>query len=125
MRCWIYPGQHGPLDAEHGIMNSCNVFFADMGHRLSMDENGTYSPELGIEKIRKYAAMFGLDETSGIEISEKSPQMTTEKPEASSIGQANHSYSNVQLVENEKQCSKFGSYMISLYYSDRNEREGI
>ena len=72
MRCWIYPGQHGPLDAEHGIMNSCNVFFADMGHRLSMDENGTYSPELGIEKIRKYAAMFGLDETSGIEISEKS-----------------------------------------------------
>ena len=98
MRCWIYPGQHGPLDAEHGIMNSCNVFFADMGHRLSMDENGTYSPELGIEKIRKYAAMFGLDETSGIEISEKSPQMTTEKPEASSIGQANHSYSNVQLA---------------------------
>ena len=98
VRCWIYPGQHGPLDAEHGIMNSCNVFFADMGHRLSMDENGTYSPELGIEKIRKYAAMFGLDETSGIEISEKSPQMTTEKPEASSIGQANHSYSNVQLA---------------------------
>ena len=42
--------------------------------------------------------MFGLDETSGIEISEKSPQMTTEKPEASSIGQANHSYSNVQLA---------------------------
>lgn len=98
MRCWIYPGQHGPLDVEHGIMNSCNVFFAEMGHRLSTDENGNYSPELGIEKIRKYASMFGLDETTGIEISEKSPQMTTEKPEASSIGQGNNAYSNVQLA---------------------------
>jgi len=98
LRCWIYPGSHGPLDAEHGIMNSCNVFFAEMGHRLSTDENGVYSPELGIEKIRKYASMFGLDETSGIEISEKTPQMTTEKPEASSIGQGNNAYSNVQLA---------------------------
>ena len=68
-----------------------------MGHRLSMDENGNYSPELGIEKIRKYASLFGLDETSGIEIAEREPQMTTEKPEASSIGQGKNSYSNVQL----------------------------
>lgn len=34
-------------------------------------------------------------------------------------------YSNVQLGENEKLHSKFGSYMVSLYYSDRKEREGI
>lgn len=98
MRCWIYPGSHGPLDVEHGIMNSCNVFFAEMGHRLSTDENGNYLPDLGIEKIQKYASMFGLDEESGIEISEKAPQMTTEKPEASSIGQGKNSYSNVQLA---------------------------
>ena len=98
MRCWIYPGSHGPLDVEHGIMNSCNVFFAEMGHRLSTDENGNYTPELGIEKIQKYASMFGLNEASGIEISEKDPQMTTEKPEASSIGQGKNSYSNVQLA---------------------------
>ena len=42
--------------------------------------------------------MFGLNEASGIEISEKDPQMTTEKPEASSIGQGKNSYSNVQLA---------------------------
>jgi len=98
MRCWIYPGSHGPLDVEHGIMNSCNVFFAEAGHRLSTDENGNYLPDLGIEKIQKYASMFGLNEESGIEISEKAPQMTTEKPEASSIGQGKNSYSNVQLA---------------------------
>lgn len=97
LKCWIYPSMHGPLDIEHGIMNSCNVFFAEIGHRLSMDENGNYDPERGIEMIRKYASMFGLDEVSGIEISEKTPQMTTEKPEASSIGQGTNSYSSVQL----------------------------
>ncbi len=97
LRCWIYPGQHGPLDVVHGIQNSCNVFFSEMGHRLSMDETGNDSPEFGIEKIRKYASMFGLDETSGIEIAEREPQMTTEKPEASSIGQGKNSYSNIQL----------------------------
>lgn len=98
LRCWIYPGMHGPLDVEHGIMNSCNVFFAEMGHRFSMAEDGSYSPAKGIETIQKYAVMFGLDETTGIEISEKAPQMTTEKPEASSIGQGKNSYSNVQLA---------------------------
>lgn len=98
LKCWIYPSMHGPLDVEHGIMNSCNVFFSEMGHRFSIASDGSYSPDQGIETIRKYAAMFGLDETSGIEISEKAPQMTTEKPEASSIGQGKNSYSNVQLA---------------------------
>lgn len=98
LRCWIYPGRHGELNVAEGIQNSCNVFFAEMAHRMSTDENGNYSSELGIEKIRKYAAMFGLDEPSGIEISERSPQMTTEKPEASAIGQSNNAYSNVQLA---------------------------
>lgn len=97
LKCWIYPGMHGPLDVEHGIMNSCNVFFSEMGHRFSLEADGSYNPEKGIEVIRKYATMFGLDETTGIEISEKAPQITTEKPEASSIGQGKNSYSNVQL----------------------------
>ena len=68
-----------------------------------MDENGNYSPELGIEKIRKYASMFGLDETSGIEIAEREPQMTTEKPEASSIGQGKNSYSNIRFPDISRQ----------------------
>ena len=41
--------------------------------------------------------MFGLDETTGIEIAENSPQMTTENPESSAIGQGTNAYSNVQL----------------------------
>lgn len=115
LKCWVYPGMHGPLDAEHGIMNSCNVFFSEMGHRFSIAEDGSYDPEKGIETIRKYAAMFGLDETSGIEISEKAPQMTTEKPEASSIGQGKNSYSNVQLARYVTALANRGTvYNLSL-----------
>ncbi len=115
LKCWVYPGMHGPLDAEHGIMNSCNVFFSEMGHRFSMTADGSYDPEKGIETIRKYAAMFGLDETSGIEISEKAPQMTTEKPEASSIGQGKNSYSNVQLARYVTAMANKGTvYNLSL-----------
>lgn len=98
IKCWIYPGSHGALNIVEGIENSCNAFFAEMGHRFSLDENNNYVPERGIEVIQKYATMFGLNETSGIEISEKSPQMTTDRPEASSIGQGTNSYSNVQLA---------------------------
>ena len=115
LKCWVYPGMHGPLDVEHGIMNSCNVFFAEMGHRFSIASDGSYDPEAGIEVIRKYAAMFGLDETSGIEISEKTPQMTTEKPEASAIGQGKNSYSNVQLARYVTAMANKGNvYNLSL-----------
>ena len=36
-------------------------------------ENGEYSSDLGVKKIKKYAEEFGLGETTGIEIPESSP----------------------------------------------------
>lgn len=97
MRCWIYPGSHGPLNIIGGIRNSCNFFFGEVGHRLSTDANGNYDTELGMQRIRKYAAMFGLDHKSGVEITETDPLMSDQSPEQSAIGQGTHSYTNVQL----------------------------
>lgn len=99
INCWIYPGgHHGPLDMIGGIQNSCNYFFAELAHRLSTDkETVVYSTDMGIETIRRYAAMFGLDRPSGIEIDENPPEMTTEDPERSAMGQGTNSYANVQL----------------------------
>jgi penicillin-binding protein 2 len=97
IKCWIYPGQHGPLNIVGGIGNSCNYFFADLGHRLSMDANGVYSPDLGLDVLRKYASMFGLDHKSGVEIAELDPQISKEAPERSAMGQGSHAYTNVQL----------------------------
>ncbi|MCB7319066.1 penicillin-binding transpeptidase domain-containing protein [Lacrimispora sp. 210928-DFI.3.58] len=97
IRCWIFPGRHNAQTVEEGIQNSCNYFFSELAHRLSTKEDGTYSPEQGLETIRRYASMFGLDHTSGVEISENAPQLSTEDPERSAMGQGTHSFNNVQL----------------------------
>ncbi len=97
IKCWIYWGKHGPLNLVGGIQNSCNCYFAEVAHRLSTDENGVYSTERGLETLRKYASMFGLDRPSGIEISELDPEMSTEDPERSAMGQGTNRYSNIQL----------------------------
>ena len=62
-----------------------------------MTADGTYSPEKGLSTIRKYASMFGLDHTSGVELPETEPHLTTEDPERSAMGQGTNSYNNVQL----------------------------
>lgn len=98
IKCWIHPGHHGELNMLGALQNSCNFFFADAAHQFSTDENGVYSTERGVNVIRKYATMFGLDHTSGIEISENAPSLTTEAPERSAMGQGNNSYTNVQLA---------------------------
>ena len=115
IRCWIYPGHHGKLTLVEGIQNSCNSFFSEMAHRLSTDEAGVYSTERGLETIREYATMFGLDHTSGIEISENSPKLSTEDPERSAMGQGTHSYTNVQMARYVTALANRGNvYEISL-----------
>ncbi len=98
IKCWKYPGFHGPLNVVGGIENSCNYFFSEVAHRLSMDSDGTYKPEKGLETLKEYATMFGLDRTSGIEISEAAPSISDTDPERSSMGQGTHQFASVQLA---------------------------
>ena len=97
-RCWVYPGGHGNLNVSGAIRNSCNVFFYDVGYRLGLDENGDYSSAQGVERLSRYAAMYGLDAPSGVEIEESSPQITTEDAIRSAIGQANNNFTTVALA---------------------------
>lgn len=59
--CWIYNqsggGTHGYVNVSEAIRDSCNVFFFDVGRRLT------------IEKINSYAKKFGFGQNSGIELS--------------------------------------------------------
>lgn len=97
IKCWIYSGHHGPLNMIGGIENSCNYLFADLGHRLSTDSAGVYSPDLGVDVLRTYATKFGLDHKSGVEIAELDPQISKDAPERSAMGQGSHAFTNVQL----------------------------
>ena len=68
-----------------------------MGYRLGQDENGNYDSSVGLEKLKKYASMFGLDQTSGVEIPESDPQISDTDAVRSAIGQGTNNYTVSQL----------------------------
>lgn len=54
-RCWK-KGGHGSMDARSAIKNSCDVYFYTLGQKM------------GIERIARYARIFGLERLTGIDI---------------------------------------------------------
>lgn len=113
-KCWYYPNAHGGLNVEQGIEHSCNCFFYEVGYRLSLKDSGIdkigsdnaegsattkyYSSTTGTDKLRKYAEMFGLGETSGMEIPEAEPEISDEASVPSAIGQGTNNYTTSQLA---------------------------
>ena len=113
--CWIYPGAHGSLSVVGALRESCNDFFYETGYRLGTDENGTYDSDLGIETLAKYARMFGLGETSGIEIMEAEPEISEEYAVQSAIGQGTNNYTVSQLCRYVSAVANRGTvYDLSL-----------
>ncbi|MBE5835697.1 MAG: penicillin-binding protein [Butyrivibrio sp.] len=96
-KCWIYPSAHGALNVSGGIRNSCNYFFYEVGYRLGLVDD-TYDSDTGLEKLKTYADLYGLTETSGIEIAESEPQVSTMDAVRSAIGQGTNSYTTVGLA---------------------------
>lgn len=113
-RCWAYPNAHGSLNVSEAIEHSCNSFFYEVGYRMSLRDSGLnqiasdnaegdatsayYSSTLGTDTLKKYAAMFGLTDTSGIEIPEAEPQVSDEASVPSAIGQGTNNYTTSQLA---------------------------
>lgn len=96
--CWIYPnGGHGSLSVVQAIQHSCNIFFYQVGYDLSLNAEGDYDSDLGTDKLAKYAEMFGLGDTSGLEIPEAEPHISDEYSIQSAIGQGNNNYTVSQL----------------------------
>ncbi len=96
-RCWSYPNGHGSLNVIQAIEHSCNVFFYQVGYDLSLDEDGDYDSDIGTDKLAKYAKMFGLGQTSGVEIPEAEPEISDEYSVQSAIGQGTNNYTVSQL----------------------------
>lgn len=94
--CWNKSG-HGSLNVIGGIEHSCNVFFYELGYHLGALD-GTYSDDDGLEKLAYYADMYGLSDTSGVEIEEYSPIVSDTDAVRSAIGQGSNSYTTVGLA---------------------------
>ena len=58
----------------------------------------SYNSERGTDMLAKYADMYGLSETSGLEVEETDPKLSTEDAVRSSIGQGNNNYTTTQLA---------------------------
>lgn len=100
-RCWIYRlqnGQHGDLDVVHGLAQSCNCFFYELGYRFSQNAAGAYSPSTGISVLNDYAKKFGFGTLSGVETEENVSILTTELPVTSAIGQGTNAFTTISLA---------------------------
>ena len=67
-QCWIYRsglGNHGLINVTRAIEVSCNYFFYEVGYQL------------GIDRLDQYAAMFGLGQKTGVELSESAGVMAS------------------------------------------------
>lgn len=113
-KCHVYPSAHGSLDVVGGIANSCNCFFYEVGYQLGL--TGTsYDSDLGIEKLYKYADMFGLSEKTGIEIEEATPEVSDDYSVMSAIGQGTNNYTTVGLARYVTTIANQGTcYNLSL-----------
>ena len=102
--CWIYRqnlGIHGNQNVTQAIMNSCNIFFYDAGRRL------------GIDKLREYAAAFGLGEPTGIEIAESTGRMAGPETSAA-LGQEWHE-GNIMSISIGQENSQFTPLQLANY----------
>ena len=98
-KCWVYPGRHGRINIVDALTVSCNYFFCEMGYRL------------GIDALDQYAAAFGLGQSTGIELGEKTGVLAGPEHSASvnqmwyggntvqaAIGQSDHLFTPLQLA---------------------------
>ncbi|SET92006.1 penicillin-binding transpeptidase domain-containing protein [Lacrimispora sphenoides] len=117
LRCWKRSG-HGPiLSSADALKNSCNVYLSEITYRLGTVEDGLFSEEKGLNKLREYAGLLDLDKKTGIEIGEAEPHVTDRFAIPSSIGQGTHNYTTTQIARYTSTLANHGnSYDLSLIY---------
>lgn len=98
-KCWKRSG-HGNLRVATAIEASCNYFYYTIGFEMGYGKpnpNGYVNDAKGLARLKKYADMFGLTDTSGVEVAESKPQFSKTDIVRAAIGQATHAYTPVQL----------------------------
>lgn len=114
-KCWIYPSAHGTIGISKAIEESCNYFFYELGYRMATKDTGTYSDITGVERLQKYADMFGFDSTSGIELPESKPQISDADSIRTAIGQGTNNFTATQLARYVTTLANSGTcYDLSL-----------
>lgn len=80
-----------------GLQHSCNWFFYEVGYRLGITGD-SFSDSLALSKLAKAADLYGLSETSGVEIEEYAPEVSDTDAVRSAIGHGTNNYTTVGLA---------------------------
>ena len=97
INCWNING-HGPIEIREAIEQSCNYYFNMVGFKLGQDGEGNFSENRSLAVLQKYASLIGLDQKTGIEITESSPHVSDSLAVPSYIGQGTNAYTTSQLA---------------------------
>lgn len=98
LRCWNHAGHGTVVNASTALQFSCNDYLCEISYRLGLADGTAYDDDLALHYLQEYAALFHLDEKSGIEIDETMPHITDAYAIPSAIGQGTHNYTTVQLA---------------------------
>ena len=97
INCWDRNG-HGALDIRTAIEQSCNYFFNMIGFQLGKVGDNEFSEVQSLSKLQEYASLIGLDQKTGIELSEATPKVSDAKAVPSYMGQGNNLFTTTQLA---------------------------
>ncbi len=123
-RCHIYPGAHGSLNVTGGIQRSCNWFFYEVGYRLGT-VGDTYNDNVGLNRLAKYADLYGLSDLSGVEIEEYAPEVSNLDAVRSAIGHGTNNYTTAGLARYVTTIANSGTcYNLTLVDKIENHNSG-
>ena len=74
--CWVYPGSHGTINVREALQVSCNYFFYIVGRTV------------GIDVLDRYAANYGLGQSTGIELPENKGTLASKEYKENQIGES-------------------------------------
>ena len=112
-KCWIYPGEHGYMDASGAIEVSCNCYFYELGRIM------------GIETMNRYTEYLGFAQKTGIELYEAKgniagPESTANWNEGetirAAIGQSTNTFTPIQLASYISALLEGEKYATHLLY---------
>ncbi|MDE6365469.1 MAG: peptidase [Lachnospiraceae bacterium] len=98
LRCWKHTGHGTVTNASAALQFSCNDYMCEIAYRIGEKQGTEYVDNTALACLQKYAALFCLDQKSGIELTESEPHVTDKYGIPSAIGQGTHNYTTVQLA---------------------------
>lgn len=132
--CWLwndYHRKHGWIDLYRALEVSCNYYFYDVATGWDHYKNKPLPISMNVDKLLEYAKMFGLGQSTGIEISESTYGVPNPKQKMNTIKSLLRNklkskakeYFNEEILSDNKKLEKEIDKIIG--WTDENPSRGV